>query len=120
MVLNLLGIELLNSYIEDLKQKIESQAIINQSKIIEHLENHKSYIIAQNWVTELYGILCNNVYSNSDEYCLKLDEQIIKLTDDDIIRYNNRANGDRQINDIHLEFLLSKHSCNVIIHTYIY
>lgn len=85
----------------------------------DRVEYHKSYIIAQNWVTELYGILCNNDYSNSGKNCRKLDEQIRKLSDDDKIRDNCRTSSAPLTKDAHLDFLLSKHSCKVIIRTYI-
>lgn len=122
-VLNLLyflGINVLDSFIEYLEQCVAYDARMDKSKINNRVEYLETYTIAQNWLAELYGILCNNVYSDSDENCSELSKQISDLRNDEKIRANIITSDNQQLSDIHLEFLLFKHLCNVSKHTYIY
>lgn len=122
-VLNLvysLGIQILNNYIEHLRDDVEHLLKIKKLKINDRVEYHESYIIANNWLTDLYGILHNNGYSSSDEDCVKFNKQIDGLKDDMKIRENHRISGAPRPFDTHLDFLLAKHMCKVNTCTYIY
>lgn len=77
------------------------------------------YIIAKNWLADLYGILHNNGYSNTDKNSDELNKQIIGLKEDKRSRDNNRTSDTSPEIDEHLKFVLSKYACKVNICTYI-
>lgn len=100
--------------------RIEHQKKMDTSKINDRVEYHESYIIAKNWLVDLYGILHNNGYSSTDKNCVELDKQMSRLKNDKKIREKHKTSDAPPSFDTHLEFLLAKHVCKVNICSHIY